>query len=125
MNESETLAIAKRFTECLASGDAAGIDAIYHDDVVVWRNIDDRELVKAQVMKVVSYLTERVQDLAYEDVKVHVTKEGYVQQHVLRGTAPNGEKVHAHACLIVTLEEGRIRRVEEYLDSAQLAPLMR
>ena len=87
--------------------------------------IDNRELVKGQVMKVVSYLAERVRNLAYEEVKVRVTEDGYVQQHVLRGTAPNGEDVHAYACVIVTLEEGRIRRVEEYLDSAQLAPLMR
>lgn len=124
MNESETQSIARRFTECLGNGDLAGVDALYHEDVRVWRNIDGRELVKAQVMKVVRYLAKNVSGLAYEDVKVQSTDSGYVQQHRLTGTAPNGQMVNAHACLIVTLDGAQIRRVDEYLDSAQLAPLM-
>lgn len=124
MNEPDALAVAKRFTECLRSGDVNGIDAVYHDDVVVWRNFDDRELAKRQVMKVVAFLAKNAHGLSYEDVAVRPTGDGFVQTHVLRGTAPNGKPVNAHACLIVSLRGDQISRIDEYIDSAQLAPLM-
>jgi ketosteroid isomerase-like protein len=124
MNESDALMVAKRFIECLRNGDVEGIGALYHDDVIVWRNLDNRELVKAQVMKVVGFLAKNVHALAYDDVRVRPTSDGFVQTHVLRGTAPNGEQVNAYACLVVSLTGNQISRVDEYLDSAQLAPLM-
>lgn len=124
MTESTALAVAKRFTECLTNGDVEGVDALYHDEALVWRNFDNRELTKDQVMKVVGYLATNVRGLSYGEVQVRTTTDGFVQQHVLRGAAPNGEEVNAYACLVVTLDGDKIRRVDEYLDSAQLAPLM-
>lgn len=49
---------------------------------------------------------------------------GYIQQHVLRGTAPNGVEVAIPACLVVQLRDGLIARLDEYLDSAAVAPLI-
>jgi uncharacterized protein len=42
---------------------------------------------------------------------------------VLRGTAPDGTKMEVHAILRIYLDGDRITRVEEYLDTAQTAPL--
>ena len=47
-----------------------------------------------------------------------------VQQHVLACTSSSGVPVRAHACLVATVEDGRIRRLDEYLDAAAIAPLM-
>jgi ketosteroid isomerase-like protein len=47
-----------------------------------------------------------------------------VQQHVLRATAPDGRPVVCAACLVVEIEDGRIRRIDEYMDGAALAPLL-
>ena len=124
MDESIARAVAARFTECLLEGDVEGVDALYHDDVVVWRNIDDRELSKRQVMKVVRFLADNLEGLAYNNIRVRPIQDGYVQQHILSGTAANGQEVNAHACLIVTLEDGRIRRLDEYLDGTQIQALM-
>jgi ketosteroid isomerase-like protein len=46
-----------------------------------------------------------------------------VQQHVLRGVAPNGTALEIPACIVCTVRDGRIVRLEEYLDSAHTAPL--
>ena len=37
--------------------------------------------------------------------------------------AAGGEQVRAHACLVAVVEEGRIRRLDEYLDARAIAPL--
>ncbi|MCA9531254.1 MAG: nuclear transport factor 2 family protein [Myxococcales bacterium] len=117
------IAIATALTRCLTEGDVEGVGALYADDAVVWRNLDGRELSKAQVMKVVRFLVERVRDLRYDDVRVLPTPSGFVQQHTLVGITERGQPLRAPACLVVTVERGLITRIDEYLDSAALAPL--
>jgi len=116
--------IARALTRCLLAGDVEGVGALYHDDARYWRNFDDRELDKAQLLKVIRFLVTQVRDLAYQDVRIHPTPTGFVQQHVLVGRAPNGDTLRAPACLVTEITDGRIRRLDEYLDSAALAPLL-
>ena len=49
--------------------------------------------------------------------------DGFVQQHVLRGVAPNGSKLEVPAMMRVYCREGRISRIEEYLDTGQVKAL--
>jgi len=42
---------------------------------------------------------------------------------VLRGTSRSGQALELPACLICTVKDGHITRLEEYFDSAQLAPI--
>jgi ketosteroid isomerase-like protein len=48
---------------------------------------------------------------------------GFLQEHVLRGTAPGGQVVAMPACIIATVADGRITRIHEYLDPAGVAAL--
>lgn len=117
--------VARALTQRLLAGDVAGVADLYHDDALVWRNLDDRALVKKQMIKVVTFLSTSVKDTRYSDIRVQATETGFVQQHVLEGIAPSGEPVRAFACLVATIRDGKIARLDEYLDSAQLAPLMK
>lgn len=118
------VAVAARLTDRLLARDADGVADVYADDFVVWRNFDGKELDKAQAVKVVRFLVSKVQELRYENVRVLPTPEGFVQQHTLVGIAPSGAPVRAEACLVAKVKDGRIGRLDEYIDSAQLAPLM-
>lgn len=117
--------VAKKLNACLLSKDLEGAVALYHEDAIVWRNVDGRSLVMRQTRKVLELLLTKVDELRYDDVRIQATERGFVQQHTLRGRAPSGEPVEAHACLVATVEGGRIRRLDEYLDAAAMAPLMR
>lgn len=117
--------IARRLMEAIQAGDVATVAGLYADDMVGWRNFDRRELGKAQMVKVIEYLAKRVRDLRYEGIRVETTASGYVQQHVLHATAPDGTRIESPACLVVEVCDGRIRRLEEYLDSAAIAALLR
>lgn len=115
--------VAKRMIECVTSGDVDGVERLYHDDIRVWRNVDDRELVKRQAVKVVKILS-TLKDLAYADVRIEATENGFVQQHVLCCTGPKGDDVRVPSCIVVRLEGDRILRIDEYADSGAMAPLM-
>ncbi len=120
----ESIAIAQMLVDRLLAGDANGVGDLYSDEMTAWRNSDGRTLVKKQALKVVRILTGSLQDLRYENIKVTPTVSGFVQQHTMKCTAPNGEPVEAHVCMIATIEDGKIQHVSEYMDTAQMAPLM-
>ena len=53
----------------------------------------------------------------------YVLPDGFLQEHVLRGTAPDGSEIAMPACLVVTVRDGRFLRIHEYLDASQVAAL--
>ncbi|HWV26572.1 MAG TPA: hypothetical protein VNZ66_05060 [Aeromicrobium sp.] len=70
-------------------------------------------------------MSEWVDDRRYTDRRIHTFPGGAVQQHVLRGTRRStGEEVALHACVVISVgDDGRITRLDEYIDSAQAAAL--
>ena len=121
---TDTTEIARQLMHCLLTGDAEGVTRLYHDDFSAWRNFDNRTLTRKQALKIVQILANNLQGLRYDDVRVQPTPSGFVQQHVMRCTAPNGQPVEAHVCMIATVKDGKLLRVDEYMESSQMAPLM-
>ncbi|MEY2920716.1 MAG: hypothetical protein RL261_2021, partial [Pseudomonadota bacterium] len=48
---------------------------------------------------------------------------GWLQQHILEARLANGREMKMFACCVITLKDGLIQRIEEYLDPAQAAVL--
>jgi ketosteroid isomerase-like protein len=124
MSEAQTLEIARRLIDAIVAGDVAAVEELYGDDLIGWQNFTGRELNRRQMLKIVRVLGGDVKDLRYDDIRVTPTARGYVQQHVLRATARDGRAVECAACLVVQVADGKIRRIDEYMDGAALAPLL-
>ncbi|MCB0945000.1 MAG: DUF4440 domain-containing protein, partial [Mycobacterium sp.] len=61
----------------------------------------------------------------YEVLDREFFDTGFVQQHILHATSRAGEKVALRVGMVVKLgDDGLIRRIDEYLDPAELAPLL-
>jgi ketosteroid isomerase-like protein len=119
-----SLALAERLAAAIEANDLDALrNDIYTPDVVVWHNDDQHEQRVDENLKVLNWLHRKVGNKRYEEVVRHATPAGYVEQHVLRGTAPDGTAFDIHACLVVTVSGGRIARIDEYLDSRAAAAL--
>ncbi len=123
MNDRDVLALADRFFAAIPIGDLETVREIYAPDAVIWHNNDRAEQTVAQNLAVLEWLTKNVAGIRYDDVRRHVTPSGFVQQHVMRGRAANGKAFELPACILCTVVDGRITRLDEYLDSAQVAVL--
>jgi len=117
--------LGNRLFQAICSGDLAAIREIYAPEIRVWHNFDGVEQGLEDNLRVLAWVVKNVTGLRYEQVRRQRTESGFVQQHVLRGTAQGGEPLEVAACLVFRVEGGRITRIDEYLDSAQLAPLLR
>jgi hypothetical protein len=123
LSDERKLAIASTFAAASRSNDAAAHAAMSAPGAVTWHNYDEREMTTEQTGKGLTWIHRAVPDIAWTDVAVRATSDGFIWQSVLTGTAPGGP-LRAHSCLIATLNEaGLITRLDEYLDPAQTSVL--
>ena len=128
MSSAEThpyVQLLDRICAAALAGDATDLYDIYAEDGVVWHNHDNREQTVAQNARLLEKMPQWVSDRGYADRRIHVFPGGAVQQHVLKGTRiSTGEPIALHACVVIAVnDEGRITRLDEYLDSAEAMKL--
>jgi len=107
-----------RFFAAIEAGDIDTVREIYSPDALIWHNDDLIEQSVADNLKVLAALHKVVSGLRYEIVRRVPADDGVIQQHVLRGTLPDGQEVALHAAMYLRVRDGQVTRIEEYLDSA-------
>jgi ketosteroid isomerase-like protein len=107
-----------RFFAALEAGDIDTVRAIYAPDALIWHNDDLIEQPVEENLKVLAALHKVVSGLHYEVIRRVPAEDGVIQQDVLRGTLPNGHGVALHAAMYLRVKDGKVTRIEEYLDSA-------
>ena len=112
-----------RFFAAIEAGDIEQVKAIYAPDCLIWHNDDLLEQPVEDNLKVLAGLHRAVSGLRYDVVRRAVTGDGVIQQHVLRGSLPNGAEVALHAAMYLQVRDGHITRIEEYLDSGKRAAI--
>ncbi len=125
MTDDEVRQLANRVFSAIEDGDLEALRACYAPDFVAWTNFDDRESDLEQSLKVVGWLCGRLSDRRYDVRRRVLVDDGFVQEHVLCGTAPDGTEIAMPACIVATVSEGLVTRMNEYLDPAGVAALAR
>ena len=115
----DALATAGALFAAIESKDPAAVAALYADDIQVWHNFSNACQDKAANLETLSGLCASVPEIHYDVTERLLLEDGRVlQRHVLR--AGNGrEEVLIPACIFVTVRDGRIVAIHEYLDTAQ------
>jgi len=112
--------IVSAFFAALESGDIEAIREIYAPDIVVWHNYDQVEQDLEQSLKVLKAFRRTVSDVRYEIIRQADTGDGVLQQHILHGRLSDGRNIAIPAAIYLQVRDGRITRIEEYLDPSPL-----
>lgn len=123
MDETQILEFAERFVGAIQTGDVEAVRACYAPDAKLWHNTDDIEQTVDQNMAVLEWFIKVLPNRFYRVIYRAALKDGFVQQHILEATLPDGTKWKMFACVVVRIENGVIVRLDEYLDSAQAKAL--
>ena len=121
---TEIAELADRLFGGIERGDIEAVKACYAPDVVVWHNFDRLEQGRDQNLATLAWCARHIEGMRYTDVHRVVHSDGFVQQHVLRGRTASGADLQVPACIVARVAGGRITRIDEYLDSTQIAPLI-
>jgi uncharacterized protein len=123
MSDEDILELADRFLTGVQAGDQEAVHACYAPDAVIWHNFDGIEQTVDQNMRSLRWFVRTLPDRRYRVLRREAIKDGFVQQHVLEATLPDGTAWAMPACVVVTVKDGLIVRLDEYLDSAHAAVL--
>jgi len=123
MTEQETLDFAEKFIGAIQSGDVATVRACYAPDAKLWHNSDRIEQTVDQNMAVLDWFIKTLPDRNYRVIRREALSDGFLQQHVLEATLPDGTAWSMDACCVIKIENGLIIRLDEYLDSGQAKAL--
>lgn len=122
---AQNLEALGRFLGAVEAGDIDAVRACYHPDAVVWHSDDGIEQSVEDNLRTLSWLARNVPGLHYENVRRHATDDVAVEQHDTVVPIPGRDRpLVMTACLVVAYDaEARITRLDEYLDSGDVARL--
>jgi ketosteroid isomerase-like protein len=121
---SDALAVADRLFAAIEAGDVDAVRGLYDPAVEVWHNTDRAGQGREANLATLDWVVRNLKGLRYTDVRRSATDDGFVQRHVLVATNRAGRRVEVPACIVATVREGRITRLDEYLDSAAVTAMM-
>jgi uncharacterized protein len=121
MNADE---VAERLFSAIEAGDIDAVRSLYAPDVAIWHNHDEVVQTVDENLRTLGWMTKHLPGARYTHVRRSATDSGFVQQHVLVARNRAGRDIEVPACIVAEVVEGRITRLDEYLDSAHVAALM-
>jgi ketosteroid isomerase-like protein len=120
---------ANRLFAAIERSDIAVVDAMWSDDIAVWRVGSRRDDDKARAMRVIDWFigvtTQRRYEILDRQLFDDGSAQGFVQQHILHATGHGGQSISLRVCIVIRVgADGLIVRIDEYFDPAGIAPLM-
>ncbi len=110
----------------IEAGDVDQVRAFYAPDARIWHNFDDREQTVDENLATLTWMCGVLDDRHYDVIRRDPVDNGVMQMHVLRGVVKaTGAPFAMHAALVVTMSDGRVTRIDEYLDPAAASSLLR
>ena len=117
--------VADRLFEAIERGDAATVENMWGDDVLVWKSAEPTDQPKKRALRVIFWFMDTTAERRYEILDRQFFDGGFVQQHVLHATGRNGGLIAMRVCIVIKVgANGLITRIDEYFDPAAIAPLL-
>jgi len=118
LTETEMNDLADRLLAGILAADESLVRAVYAPDAKIWHNFDQRDQTVDENVASLHDLHRRATGLQYTQIRRFLAPDGFVQQHVLVGSAKGGA-LEMPAMIRFWASDGRITRLEEYLDTRQ------
>jgi len=120
--------VADTFFRAMEGSDVALIEELLDEDVLIWHTGDREDNRRDRALRIIYWFLNRTSERRYQILDRQLfdnsTGRGFVQQHVLHATGDHGT-IALRVCIVVKLgSNGLIGRIDEYLDPADLAPLL-
>lgn len=117
--------LADRLFAAIERGDAAAVEALWDDDVLVWKSAEPEDQTKQRALRVIFWFMGATTERRYEILDRQFFDGGFVQQHILHAIGRNGGLIAMRVCIVIKVgANGLITRIDEYFDPAAIAPLL-
>jgi ketosteroid isomerase-like protein len=115
--------LAHQFFDAVEKGDRGTLERLCTQDAVIWHNYDQLEGPFKKVIPRLHKAATVLKHLSYAQRRYTPLPDGALAQHSLTGTLPDGSTIDAPVIVRLYMRDGRIHRLEEYLDRLHVAAL--
>ena len=117
-------AIVQSLAGSLRSGNADAFIAYLAPGAILWHNDTRQEVDAETTLRGIGTRLHLLRDREPDVVRASPTPDGFVVQFALRGTVvATGKPVEMQNCIVMTLADDRVTRIEEYVDGTVAAQL--
>jgi ketosteroid isomerase-like protein len=121
MSDQQFNTVIQRFLAAIESGNEASLRELYRDDALIWHNNSNDTMSKDANIAMLMGLWRNGVRLRYVfDEQLVVGNRG-VRRHRVEATTRSGQRFVFQVAMFATIEDGRIVRLDEYIDSKDLA----
>ena len=124
MNEYEIRELCEAFFDAYQDGRVDVLDRLYAADCIVWHNVFGRETTRDENLARYPDSFRGQRRRTYNDRIVNTFHDGFVIQYTLNGVMHTGHKGALWICIVAQCRDGKITRIDEYMDSSKFAAWM-
>ncbi|MEL7042813.1 MAG: nuclear transport factor 2 family protein [Pseudomonadota bacterium] len=114
----DALTLCERLFDAFASADANAVRRLCHEDLVAVQN-NDGPMSLDMLIRFAEAVHDLVPDFEYANPRRSVTETGFVEEHDVQGTLPNGDRINLAVCIVAEISDGRIIALREYFDPSR------
>lgn len=116
VNDSELSNIADRLFKAFVDHDAETLREVCSPEARFWSSAQGAESDLEQMIGSLAGMQAMIGKHRYEEVRRLVAPNGFVEQHRVRSTLPNGKELDLDVCVVVRVDEDdRVVRLDEYI----------
>ncbi len=119
MTDSELRALCHRFLDAIERQDFETVADVYHPELRFWVNLTGKELSRDESLSVLREGAGRHRRRTYDDRTINTFDTGFLARYTCTVVTHDGTRTALWACLVARCHEGRIVRMDEYLDSGK------
>ncbi|MDA1074910.1 MAG: nuclear transport factor 2 family protein [Proteobacteria bacterium] len=116
--------LAKALFDAFMEGDGDAVRALCASDMSAIQNAGPPMTVDSLIAFALS-VKRVIPDFRYEQIQRRSTNDGFVEEHSVRGTLPDGTMLDIAACVVAEVRDGKLIHMREYLDTAAAKGLIR
>jgi ketosteroid isomerase-like protein len=116
----QTLELCDRFFDAIEQRDYDTLASCYAPEAVVWHSHDCLYQPRDENLAMLQRGMATQQKTRFRNRRIRVFEGGFVQQHTIEVTWPNGFEGRMDVCFVGYVRNGQLSRAYEYFDTGRI-----
>ena len=121
MTDGEIRELCNRFFDAYQDRRIDLLAEIYAPDCIIWHNVFGRDTTGAENLATLRDGYALLRRRSYDDRTIDTFESGFVVRYSVNVVAHDGRRTSLFACVVAQCKDGRITRIDEYMDSSKFA----
>jgi ketosteroid isomerase-like protein len=119
MTDRELRELCQRYFDAIERRDVDGVAELYAPDFVFWVNLTGGESSREQNLATLRDGYALLRRRCYDDRIIDTFATGFLCRYSVNVVQHDGRRSSFSACIVAQCKDGRITRIDEYLDSSK------